>query len=346
MKWDLEELRRKSDHLAKMFTESKNELEKEELKKELMILSNMIESISCSAILKARFKPQIDVKKETLDEKCKFFSETLPVINDKSAILEYSRRLPLYWITKTKISEKDYLKVIEEFLKTFKLDLNPLYATLRADNCINVTEFNFFNTLGVCYYFPFLKESYINLLFDKKIEDTKVLPHELGHAYLFNGTNFEQKYNMTVSSLGEAFSMFIQLAFYDYLKETRYFKNAINMEREFLESLATIYEVNNEFFTYANNVRTIDNRFVNSYHKTFSEKSASVFLSKMLAYYFINLYRSGNISKIQEFCSAYQNGVEYDYFRSINPEDFKNSLKLEFDYFYQSIIDHKKLIKK
>lgn len=345
MNWDLEVLRNKRNILTTKMLNCQNEEEKEELKKEALIFSDMIESITCSAINKMRHNPKIEIKEETTNKKCQFFKNALPEIALNSSILEYSKKLPMYFFTKSKISEEEYLKIVEGFLSTFKLDLQSLYNEMYLKQKINVSKRDFFKSLGICYYFPSLGESYINVTNNSTVNDAVVLPHELGHAYLLNGSNYEQKYNMITSSLGESFPMFIQLAFYDYLKSTKYFKNAINMERNFLENLTSVYEMNSELYIHADNVKNIDNRFINSYHKIFSENSANYFLSKILAYYLINLYRNNNMDKILEFAKAYKEGTEYEFFKNISNRLFLESLKSEYDYFYQSIREHKKLVK-
>ena len=114
-----------------------------------------------------------------------------------------------------------------------------------------------------------------------------ILPHELGHAYLFYKSDFNNESNIFV----EAYSIFIEFIFGDYLKNTVYAGSAFNNEYQRLDTFLGMvdYEFDNLI-----KLKGMNFDFPFYYTKDGSignVDTAKMILSNMLGMYLAHLYR-------------------------------------------------------
>ena len=128
---------------------------------------------------------------------------------------------------------------------------------------------------------------YVLSRFNNKMSTGSTLPHELGHAYLLHKANFNNEPNIFI----EAYSIFIEFIFGDYLKNTRYSGVAYSSEYQRLDSFLGMID-----YEFANLSRLKDMYFTFPFYY-YSDgslariDSAKMILSDMLGMYFVSLYR-------------------------------------------------------
>lgn len=334
MKWDLSRLRAKIETLGTIKDNITDEKEREQVKNEILCLQNMVLELT-GAPSQSKAKIYLDETRESMEAKRRFFEDELSSTTfDMHQLSSYSR-LPYYFMQRTRINYDEYVRLVEGFLSEFKLNLMGLYSKMKGNNQIQLTAKAPEDFLGICYYISFINESYIKAFFGRNLENCELLLHELGHAYAFNGVNYDQKQNMTLSSIGEAFPMFMQLAFYDYLAKTKYWKVALNFKRNALESLHTYLEKDSAVFMHATSVKNVDGHFLNEDSNLISEYEANRFLSKALSYHLAKLYRTRDFDGISEYIEAYRSGKEYDYYRTVGSKGINTALRMEFENFHE-----------
>jgi uncharacterized sodium:solute symporter family permease YidK len=136
----------------------------------------------------------------------------------------------------------------------------------------------------------------------------------------------------------EAFPHFVSLAFIDFLKTTKYFKNAMNLERSFLEGMEVIRDLYGSEYMSTEKIIGIDgNSFRNNRGDEIAMPDTCRFVSKVLALYFLDLYRhhKDGIDIIADFNEMFRVGKEYEFVSRIPNEDLIKSVKGEFNQFYQ-----------
>ena len=140
---------------------------------------------------------------------------------------------------------------------------------------------------GLCFCIGNLREAYVLSRFNNKMSTGSTLPHELGHAYLLHKANFNNEPNIFI----EAYSIFIEFIFGDYLKNTRYSGVAYSSEYQRLDSFLGMID-----YEFANLSRLKDMYFTFPFYY-YSDgslariDSAKMILSDMLGMYFVSLYR-------------------------------------------------------
>ena len=140
---------------------------------------------------------------------------------------------------------------------------------------------------GLCFCVGNLKETYVLSRFNNKMNTGIILPHELGHAYLFYKSDFNNEYNIFI----EAYSIFIEFIFGDYLKNTVYAGSAFNNEYQRLDTFLGMvdYEFDNLI-----KLKGMNFDFPFYYTKDGSignVDAAKMILSNMLGMYLAHLYR-------------------------------------------------------
>ncbi len=326
MKWILEDLKEKLIILEKMIKNCSNQTEFTYLNNELNLIKNMISYITNNS------RMQFDRKQIILNipeiyriAKKNILQYELSTITEKISFLDYTRlSISLF---NRRIDEKTFLDYTMGFLSCFEFDLISVYQKLKQENAINLSKKTYYTPtcMGMASYLPSFNITYIDAIFTGKFNEVTCLLHELAHAYQFVNTNHEQSQIMSYSVFIEAFPMFVELAFLDYLKCTQYYKDAINAEKIFLDGLSVVYEIWQEKFIKSSS--TIIN---------FYSDGASRFLSKILAYYFIFLYRNkaNSVEIINSFNSGFLKHREYEIFNQIGIEELVYALKEEINQFY------------
>ena len=203
----------------------------------------------------------------------------------------YNRsKLPWKMRRDFRISNVKYYELIDDFLKTFNRELFELYKYLIEEKRIEISPRRYENekyARGLCFCIGNLKETYVLSRFNNKMSTGITLPHELGHAYLLYKTNFNNEPNIFI----EAYSIFIEFIFGDYLKNTRYSSVAFSKEYQRLDSFLGMID-----YEFENLSRLKDMYFDFPFYYSSDGSlaridSAKMILSNMLGMYFVNLYR-------------------------------------------------------
>ena len=116
-----------------------------------------------------------------------------------------------------KIDDKEYIELLELFLKTYDKRLLEIYNYLKEEERIELCPKRFEsnkNALGLNIHLTSIDESYVLSRWNNKISSASILPHELGHAFLMKGTNSTKGLvNKNSSIFFEAYSIFLEFIF-------------------------------------------------------------------------------------------------------------------------------------
>lgn len=205
-------------------------------------------------------------------------------------------RVPWRIVRDCKLDDKEYMYLLESFLRMYDKRLLEIYMWLKEEERIELCPKGFQNSkdaLGLNIHLTSLDESYILSRWNNKISTASVLPHELGHAFLMNGTNSTKGLvNKHGSIFFEAYSIFIEFIFFDFLRNTKYAKNGLREEYYKLDSfIALIEHVHGDILKLSDivvqgeNIYTEDGKIADTY-------SVRLILSNVLAMYFTDLYRN------------------------------------------------------
>lgn len=219
-------------------------------------------------------------------------------------------RLPWRIIKDRKIDDKEYIEILELFLKTYDKRLLDIYNYLREEERIELCPKRFESNkdaLGLNIHLTSIDESYVLSRWNNKISSASILPHELGHAFLMKGTNSTKGLvNKNSSIFFEAYSIFLEFIFFDFLRNTKYYKNTIREEYYKLDAFFALVEYHyGEILSFGDitisgeNLCTKDGKKVNTYY-------IRLLLSNVLAMYFTDLYRNDKKTFMKEISCFFE----------------------------------------
>ncbi len=331
MKWNKKDLEEKLEIIEEKIKTVYSNDEIKYLKYEASLVKFMLFFIKSNET-DEKIIADLNITQSSEMAKANFFNKYLSEITKSFNFKDIMDFMGYYIFANVKVSSEEYLTLIEEFLEQFEMDLLSIYRDCNKENRINLTQTDYFkNRDGFNLYLPTFQKSYIYALSDGKIKKISILPHELTHAFQFQNFNHKQVHLATYSALREALPLFVELAFFDFLKNTKYYKIAYNNEIAFFDSLLLTQEYNYKFYVKSKKIEIKNNRLINNTGESASIREASSYLSKILAYYFINIYRNNrnNIKTIAEFNQYFGCSKEYDFFGSIKLEDLTFAIKAE-----------------
>lgn len=297
MHFDINMLKNKLIILNKLFNSTTDKYEKIEILNDINKIKYLIKYIDKKALLDlydsnkivvGDYKEKDDdvVAARTID----FFNKYTSQI--QSFLIDFNNipRLPWKIWRNTKISNEKYFELISKFLKEFNPEMLDVYNYLAQNKRIELSIGKYEGeryVRGICFCISKLKETYILSKFNNKMNTGTTLIHEIGHAYLFYKSNFNNEPNLFV----ETYSIFVELIFGDYLKNTIYSSSAFNNEYQRLDTFLGIIE---HEFSDLINLEGMNFKFPFYYTKDGSigkTNSATMILSNLLGMYFVNLYR-------------------------------------------------------
>ena len=271
-----------------------------ELSRDIQSLKAMINYVSGSKykILEGEktFDDSLDCK---TDELASFLSAHCWDIYKSLYCYTSGFRLPWRIIRDSKIEDREYFKLLESFLSSYDKRLFDIYNWLKEEERIELCPKKFernANALGLNIHLTSLDESYVLSRWNNKISSASILPHELGHAFLMNGTNSTKGLvNKHGSIFFEAYSIFLELIFFDFLKNTKYSKNAIREEYYKLDGFIALVEHH-----YGEILTVCKDELLIKEGKTDYTYSFRLILSNVLAMYFADLYRNDRKNFVRE----------------------------------------------
>lgn len=297
MHFDINKLKDRLDLLEISLNNTSDKYKRIEILNDIKKIKYLIRYIENSIVLypndgcdkvQGDFKEKDDdiVASRVLD----FFDKYTTSIQESLTYFYNKPKLPWKGSRDISVSNTKYFMLIEDFLKTFNPELLELYNYLKEEKRIELSPKRYENekyARGLCFCIGNLKETYVLSRFNNRISTSITLPHELGHAYLFHKSNFNNEPNI----FAEAYSIFIEFIFGDYLKSIKYSSIAFNKEYQRLdEFLGMIDHEYNDILK----LRNMNFQFPFYYTKDGKlggVDSATLILSNMLGMYFVSLYR-------------------------------------------------------
>lgn len=297
MHFDIEELKKKLTLLNVLFNSTEDKQKKIEIFNDINKIKYLIRYIDKKALINfnsTNERINRSLKEENDDivanEIVNFFNKYTNQI--QSSLQDFSDlpRLPWKVWRNARISNKKFFELLSNFMKEFNPEMLDIYNYLVQNKRIELSIDKYEGeryARGLCFYIDSLRETYVLSRFNNRMNTGITLPHELGHAYLFYKSDFTD-----ISSIfDEAYSIFIEFIFGDYLKNTIYSGSAFNNEHRNLDIFLGMvdYEFNN-----LAKLREMNYNFPFYYTKDGSigkVDTATLILSNMLGMYLTNLYR-------------------------------------------------------
>lgn len=116
----------------------------------------------------------------------------------------------------SEMSEKEFFDILRSFLVSYSSDLEKEFefASKRIYRS-NLEDNNFI------YYIPSLEQSHIFTKSSNNVDGLLIIAHELGHSYMYKKFQTKNNCELYDSYYREAFPMFLEMAFTDYLVKNR-----------------------------------------------------------------------------------------------------------------------------
>lgn len=207
------------------------------------------------------------------------------------------------------------LKIFDEFIHFDFFGLKNCYNKILEDNSIIFTK-NLQSSIGECLFIHSLSKNYILIGDCKKELEGGVMIHELGHAKqnLLKQTLLS---NYLDSNFAEAYSYFLMLVYYEFIKEFGLAKESFNFKLKFLNNLLIELNILYDLYDPKNRINKLFN------------KQYKYAVSKLLAIYFYNLYLENPykcLETINIFNENYGDTSDYNLLNNIgiNFDIFKN----------------------
>lgn len=155
--------------------------------------------------------------------------------------------VPIKGFFNRKLSSTDHEEMLLAFFEYFDKNLLGLYQRYKEENRIEINPVSYesFTCTGKCYPIASEGSTYISSRYNNRFNRICTIPHEMGHAYQFHlpfsATEFQRR---LYSLFGEAYPIFIEFAFLDFLKNTKYHKAALKQKGEILNNYLCNIEYN------------------------------------------------------------------------------------------------------
>lgn len=297
MHFDINKLKGRLDFLEVLLNNTNDKYKRREILNDIKKIKYLIRYMNSSIILYSDdgcdrvlgdFKEKKDsvVASRVLD----FFNSYTDQMQSSLVCFYNKTKLPWKVRKDFRISNVKYYELIDDFFKTFNHELFELYKYLIEEKRIEMSSKRYEGekyARGLCFCIGNLREAYVLSRFNNKMSTGSTLPHELGHAYLLHKANFNNEPNIFI----EAYSIFIEFIFGDYLKNTVYAGSAFNNEYQRLDTFLGMvgYEFDNLI-----KLKGMNFDFPFYYTKDGSignVDTATLILSNMLGMYLAHLYR-------------------------------------------------------
>jgi len=296
MKWSLIDLKTRLAKVNEALICEKNEERRLELKLDAITLDSLILYVSGQKEYDSQGRIACFKKLGIYDMFNPAFSYMQNHQKDlsKAVLSLYTLKVPTVFAFNWKISDKEYFDLVNDFIKNFDKNMYDFYNVMLKKRLIELNPDKFMDVSARGITHPVCSEgiSYINSRFDNTTKNLITLPHEIGHAFQFGEEkNLKKSYAKVMSVFREAYPIFIELAFCDYLKNTKYAKYAYMHEGLKIDELSSTLEF--EGLNFIN----IENGFYKDCMVSFKDGSSCsenvyrFLYSDLLAFYFITAYR-------------------------------------------------------
>lgn len=297
MRINIDEILNNINRLEQLYSSTTNENKRIEIRRDINFLYMIYNYISFS-------NKQFDMRDELFNgfmceknrETISFFCKFAPRLKENLVIYSGGIRLPWKYSRDSEISNKEYDRLVSSFLIDTETRLYEIYDLLKKKNMIelNPRKYNFHRyAYGLNVHILSQDISYILSRFNNKISTTSILPHEIGHSLLLDGTTSTRDLvHKNGSVFCESYSIFIEMIFFDYLKSTRYHKNAFLEEHNKLSSFLAYIENHFTSILKLEEISISDNESIFDIHERSDIFQLKLMMSTLLAMYFTDLYRN------------------------------------------------------
>ncbi len=229
----------------------------------------------------------LNAKKEILEKNGLYYKEISKLGTRFINKYDIDRNLRYENFLKSKISINDTIDLTYDFLKQFdKKILKSLENTMNLGRIIAVKQTgNKITDYGATYYSSGIFEPIIYINYEETLCDSATLIHENGHNFLFqNSSSLSNKIKIKreVNNFPEVLPHFLELVYYDYLKEMKIYADDVNILKRSYDATTA---VNLENFNHILNKEIDLRKDYNEY--SFIETYA---LGMTIAYYFYDNY--------------------------------------------------------
>lgn len=320
MAWDVRKLREKIWRLELKLNSVTDPKEREALSLELINLKTMVNyKVDDTIYEDLVYKPEIfDLN---------HFANQAQVIKETGADYSFSmypvmhlHHVPVHIVRQKILTSKEYQKTLTDFLAYFDQNLLDLYLRFKEENRIEINKrpFDTRSCRGVCH--PSLSDasSYISSRDDCRTKYITNIPHELAHAFQFEGeSDIVVIQKMLYSLFAEAYPIFVEYAFLDYLKSTKYSRQALALEGE---------TINNYICLLDYSLTSFKDMATNG---LISQNQTSI-ISNMVAMYWYSLYRKDKSlakDEVDDFNKRFGYVYESDFLEIYDPEILSEGAK-------------------
>jgi len=294
MHWDIEHLKNKLNQLAALISQTDNEEELIKIKFDIFAINYML---NCSNKNYSKMNNIVEYysifnyfydKNRDIDT-ISHLNKNLESLIVNSVIKTDGLKIKKYLFLKHNIKLEEYIELINSFLLYYNLDFYNIFSNMQKKNSIEMlSNFNLKSAKGYNMHLCSDSSNYIYAKYLNNIDYFSVLVHELTHAYQYNNVyNLKEHFNKSNSVFREAYPIFTEYAFADYLsksKEEKYKKLGYELESVLLDNfILTIENISAKLISFNKKNSGI------SYNK--DKRLIMLFYSDLLALYFLDEYR-------------------------------------------------------
>jgi len=192
-----------------------------------------------------------------------------------------------------KIEENEAFKLIYDFFSFFDKNLLRLLVKYKEEERILLKKSSFSNSSfnGKCFPMGMEGSSYVFSHYDGKLTNCITIVHEFAHAEQFeNVTNLNEMQRLLYTVLGEAYAIFMEYVFIEYLKHTKYRKVAFSEQATRLNTFLAYMEYYLHYFYNIEKANFLENNFLDVKGFYQHHDVINLVLSSMLAIYWNSKY--------------------------------------------------------
>lgn len=303
MHWNIEDLKEKLSQVNERIKYEKNEKILLTLRVDSEILNEMINYISSDRIIETDTKYYDSlILRSNINHTGEFLVSNHENLSNLSRSLSYFSKLPSNIFDGKGINDSEYFDIVDGFFKSFDSEHSALYRKMVDTNRIelNAKEYSF-GGKGIAHQLNTFQSTYVASRYDGKSGIASTLPHEVGHArQLIGVSDIDIDVNLSYSLFREAYPKFIEYAFNDYLKATKYRKHAFSQEFSMLDEFIAYFDYKCPCYSKLEDCEYYDHSF---HFNDGTECSINVYrylYSSIYAIHFINMYRQNKVKCMNE----------------------------------------------
>lgn len=343
MKWRAEDLQNKIHDLEQRIQRVSSLPERTLLKQDLNNLKYMHSFLECAAQEgpKIEHKPMQVLNNDEYFDTAEVLDEIGPKIARKFMPISHLHNVRSRIVFQKSIGETAMMELISSFLASYDNDLLELFNKYQLENRILLSSKSFETRSCAGKCFPLINEgsSYICAIFNQKLTNGITLVHELGHADEFEGVNdIYQIQRLVYNVFGEAYAIYLEYAFIEFLKNTPYRKMAFDEQAHRMNNFLAFAEY---YLISLYNLKSVDPLIKQiNYNGYFSKKKQiDTLLSNMLAMYWQSIYIN-NPEEAKKQTSEYKEKSREKTLRDIitdySIDDLHNGVNDVFHNYYEN----------